>query len=157
LASSPQFPFWLSYTTNKIIPPLVYLAGDATSTKLQDISSQPRKRDRCDRWMVPDADILSGCLRHPTAEWLARQITVADFGLAQRDVPAHDDAVAGLFANVIIGRSPFAFDCNLSLRSSRESPAMTDEAKKAEAIRRAAEYPQPTITRFCRNRRERCG
>jgi hypothetical protein len=22
---------------------------------------------------------------------------------------------------------------------------------------RAAEYPQPTITRFCRNRRERCG
>ena len=34
---------------------------------------------------------------------------------------------------------------------------MTDEAKKADAIQRAAEYPQPTITRFCRNRRERCG
>ena len=34
---------------------------------------------------------------------------------------------------------------------------MTEEAKKAEAIQRAAEYPQPTITRFCRNRHERCG
>ena len=34
---------------------------------------------------------------------------------------------------------------------------MTEEAKKAEAIQRAAEHPQPTITRFCRNRRERYG
>jgi hypothetical protein len=30
-------------------------------------------------------------------------------------------------------------------------------ASSAEASERAAEYPQPTITRFCRNRRERCG
>jgi hypothetical protein len=51
---------------------------------------------------------------------------VAGFGLAQRDVPAHDDAVAGSFANVIIGRQPFAFDRKPSLRSS----ALADEAKK---------------------------
>jgi hypothetical protein len=48
---------------------------------------------------------------------------VVGFGLAQRDVPAHDDAVAGLFANVIIGRQPFAFDRKLSLRLVKREPS----------------------------------
>src|SRR5258708_36551872 len=35
---------------------------------------------------------------------------VAGFGLAQRDVPAHDNAVAGLSLNIVIGREPFKLD-----------------------------------------------
>src|SRR5215510_6403752 len=35
---------------------------------------------------------------------------VAGFVLAQRDVPAHDDAVTGLKVDLVVGREPFAFD-----------------------------------------------
>jgi hypothetical protein len=43
---------------------------------------------------------------------------VAGFSFAQGDVPAHDDAVVGLLANVIIWRQPFALDDGQPLESS---------------------------------------
>jgi hypothetical protein len=35
---------------------------------------------------------------------------VAGFGLAQRNVPAHNDAIVGLTLNLVIERQPFALD-----------------------------------------------
>src|SRR5262249_35581617 len=35
---------------------------------------------------------------------------ITGFRLAERDVPAHDDAITGLTVDLVIGREPFALD-----------------------------------------------